>query len=216
MLELQRRWLHLDMRDRRQGNLTATRDGRGQIELRKRIRRACESGIHRQNDPPLIGLGEDGRNDSLPESVIEHIIDRRQCDAEACGGVSIHIEVSAETSSLRGAAHILDLRLPIQTLDERRDEVVERLRIRGLPGRNGTARDRCGVDGEILNRPKVERAPATASLPLAMRRRHLGRARLALSMRLQIDEETVRSSMSYSRRRPRRRTTGRRRQDPRE
>ncbi len=70
--------------------------GRRQIDVVQRRDRVLQLGIGFQDDPVLVGLGEDGRDDALAETVIERIVDRRGRDAEPRRGIAVHRQIGRQ------------------------------------------------------------------------------------------------------------------------
>ena len=56
----------------------------------------CSFGIGFQDHAILVGLGEDGGDDALAETVIERIVDGRGGDAEARRGVAVHHQIGRQ------------------------------------------------------------------------------------------------------------------------
>ena len=86
-------------------------------------------------------MGEDGRDDPLPEGIVEGVVDRGERNAEPRGGIAIDGENGGEPLGFEIAGDVLELRQLPEPLNQFRDEVRERGLDRGPPGRTDIA---CG------------------------------------------------------------------------
>ena len=68
-----------------------------------------DCGIGLEDDPVLIRLREDGRDDPLAEGVVQRVVDRAHADAEARGAVAVDGDVGGEAVVLLIADHIGEL-----------------------------------------------------------------------------------------------------------
>ena len=61
-------------------------------------------GVDFEHDAVLVGLGVDGRDQPLAEGVVERVVDGRDADAEAAGGVAVDVEEGLQAAVLQSLA----------------------------------------------------------------------------------------------------------------
>ena len=98
----------LDAGDVGERNLLAI--GGGDEHLAERLRTDLEARRHFEHDAILVGLRVDGRDQPLAERIVERVVDGRDADAEAAGGIAIDVEEGLEAAVLQIAGHVGQLR----------------------------------------------------------------------------------------------------------
>ena len=100
--------------------------------------------------------GENGRDDTLAEGVVERVVDRGRGNAKASCGVAVDGHIGGEALILLVARNVLDLRQLLQAIDELGHPGVELVGV-GVFEHELVLRAADGVvDGQILHRLHVE------------------------------------------------------------
>ena len=121
----------------------------------------CRVGL--EDHPVLVRLGEDRRDDALPERIIERVVDGGGGDPETRGGRAVDQDIGGKPVFRVIARDPLDLRKLLQSLEQFRDPDHEFARVGVLEHEIVLrAADRC-VDRQILDRLHVERDAGNVS-----------------------------------------------------
>ena len=192
MRDLQRSGPLGDVHDIGQRHLSARRrQRRRQVEFRERIQRLLHPWRDFENHAVLVRLRVDGRDDALPERVVEKIVDGRGRDAETARGRPVDGQVDRLALVREIAGDVGQLGALAQLLDEARRPVGQRLLARVLDDEVILRAGHRGVDREILDRLHVEadaRDHGDGLADVADDRRDVA---LALVDRLQCDEDAA-------------------------
>ena len=152
---------------------------------------AASPGVASRMTRYWFDLGEDRRDDALPEGVVERVVDRRRGDAEAAGRGAVDEDISRQPVLAEIGRDVGDLGDLLQPRDQLRNPGGELVRIRVLQRELVLGAADRGVDGQVLHRLHVE-IDAGDILHLALQpaddRAGVERALVA---RLQIDEEAA-------------------------
>ncbi len=89
------------------------------------IRRRQQLGVSLQDDPVLVGLGEDGRDDPLAEGVVQGVIDRRGGHAHPCGGIPVDLHEGRQTLGLHVRRHVTDRLVLIEPFNQLAGPLVD-------------------------------------------------------------------------------------------
>ena len=102
--------------------------------------RALEIGSTSMNDAILVRLRVDRRDDALPESVVEHIVDSRRRDAEAAAVARSTMRSSARPCACMIAGDIGESRQCRRLVDKRGVQVCNSSRFGVLEDESDIAR----------------------------------------------------------------------------
>ena len=145
----------LDAGDVGERNLLAI--GGGDEHLAERLRTDLEARRHFEHDAILVGLGVDRRDQPLAERIVERIVDGRDPDAEAAGGVAIDVEEGLEAAVLQIAGDVGQVGRLLQPLDQLRHPLAETARVRILQRELELGAAHAVLDREVLHRLHVDR-----------------------------------------------------------
>ncbi len=145
-------------------------------------------GVGFQDHPVLAGLGEDGRDDPLSEGVIKGLVDGLGGDAEARGGVPVHVYIGREALALDVGGDVAQLLEGRQPRDDLPGPAVHRSLVGALQRELVLGAACGGVDGQVLDRHDVEAHPGHVPGAPAQLVQDLGLRTAALSRGLQVDQ----------------------------
>ena len=84
--------------------------GRGDVDLSQRVGSELVPRRHFEHDAVLVRLRVDGRDQPLPERVVERVVDGRHADAEAARGIAVDVHERLQPAVLQVAGDVGELR----------------------------------------------------------------------------------------------------------
>jgi len=157
MTKEERHLLYLDTGDGFERNLSRLGDRRRKAQGEQRLdrRRACR--VRTEDDAMLGRLREHRGDDSLPEGIEQHVVDRRERNAESRSRVPIDREDGREPPGLLLATYVRELGRTHQPLDQSFDPGLQSVGVRAHEKEPVPRAPLAGIDGEILDRLEKER-----------------------------------------------------------
>ena len=188
MSDQQRGFANLYGADRGERNLTTCRGGRWQVDRRQGVETLMILLVDFQNDPILVRLREDRRDDALSEGIVKRIVHRRRRDAEARCGRPVDFDVCCQSVILMIARDIGDLGDLAQSGNEARNPFGKFRQVRILEHELVLGRADIRVDGQVLDRRHKNRNARDFAGFLLDAIDNLARRQLSLIVGAQVDK----------------------------
>ena len=138
------------------GGAALGRAGRGDVDLAERVRSELVARRRFEHHAILVGLRVDRRDQPLAERVVQGIVDGRDADAEAAGGVAVDVDEGLQAPVLQVAGDVADLRRVLSRSTSFGTHSLEPLGVRVLHDELELRAADAILDGQVLHRLEVD------------------------------------------------------------